>query len=76
MLGFNRLATPARRIAASSRNMSTSNAWGKSNITYITYVAIAAVGAELVYGFVTNSIWEISNQGVSFIHCKNIISPN
>jgi hypothetical protein len=41
------------------------NVWQKSTINYFTYIAIACIGAEAVYGYVTNSIWETVNRGVS-----------
>ncbi len=40
------------------------NVWGKSNVAYVSYVIIGAIVCEAVYGNVTDSIWESSNQGV------------
>ena len=39
--------------------------WRKSNIMYITYVVVGCVAIEVVYGAVTNKIWESANSGVS-----------
>lgn len=49
------------------------NVWKKSNIAYISYVVIAAVAIEIVYGATTNYLWESYNQGVSHL-CYLIIS--
>ena len=39
--------------------------WRKSNIAYITYIVVGCVAIEIVYGSVTQSIWDSANQGVS-----------
>ena len=41
------------------------NVWRKSNILYITYVAAGCVVIEVIYGNLTNFIWESYNYGVS-----------
>lgn len=44
------------------------NVWQKSTIMYITYIVVGCVAIEVVYGNVTNKIWEMSNQGVSTLY--------
>eukprot|EP01031_Cornospumella_fuschlensis_P036717 gene36717-44540_t len=39
------------------------NVWKKSNVMYITYVVAGCVALEVVYGGVTNYIWESYNYG-------------
>mmetsp|Transcript_29824 Transcript_29824/g.30257 ORF Transcript_29824/g.30257 Transcript_29824/m.30257 type:complete len:90 (-) Transcript_29824:131-400(-) len=39
------------------------NVWRKSNIFYITYVVMGCVVVEMVYGSLTNSIWNSYNSG-------------
>ncbi|RYH11940.1 hypothetical protein EON65_38460 [archaeon] len=41
------------------------NVWKKSNVMYITYVVAGCVVLEVVYGTVTNYIWDSYNYGVS-----------
>ena len=43
------------------------NVWRKSNIMYITYIVAGCVVIEVVYGSVTNGIWESRNKGVSLM---------
>ena len=38
--------------------------WRKSNIMYITYIVAGCVVIEIVYGGITNRIWESKNSGV------------
>lgn len=37
--------------------------WKKSNILYLTYIVVGCVVLEVVYGSVTDSIWESNNKG-------------
>ena len=37
--------------------------WKKSNILYLTDIVVGCVVLEVVYGSVTDSIWESSNKG-------------
>ena len=41
--------------------------WQKSTMRYITYVGVACIVAEAIYGAVTNSIWDTYNKGVILI---------
>ena len=41
--------------------------WRKSTMNYITYVGVACIVAEIIYGTTTNSVWDLANRGVSII---------
>ena len=69
-----RSSVPMARMASSSAaqlgGIPTAlykNVWRKSNIMYITYIVAGCVVIEVVYGSVTNGIWESRNKGVSLI---------
>jgi len=69
MFGSSRTIFP--KMYSSVRKMSSlphelqKNLWKKSNIAYISYVVIAALAVEVVYGAATNFVWESYNHGVS-----------
>jgi hypothetical protein len=65
MNGLNR--DMKKRAMASKSSVATTlyqNVWQKSTIMYITYIVVGCVAIEVVYGGVSNKIWEMSNEGV------------
>ena len=44
------------------------NVWRKSNILYVTYIIAGCVVLEVVYGGVTNGVWEMANKGKLYKH--------
>ena len=39
------------------------NVWRKSNILYVTYIVAGCVAIEILYGGLTNGIWDAANKG-------------
>ena len=39
------------------------NVWRKSNILYVTYIVAGCVALEILYGGITNGIWDAANKG-------------
>lgn len=72
MLASN-IVRAARRVQpAQARSMSNGiggflqrNVWKKSGIAYATYVVVGSIICELIYGNVTQGIWDSVNKGVS-----------
>ena len=44
------------------------NVWRKSTGLYITYIVAGCVVIESVYGGVTDTIWNVMNDGVRSMH--------
>lgn len=59
-----RSSTIARRSFSSVPSTLYNKVWRKSNVLYITYVAAGCVIIEVVYGTLTNFIWDSYNYGV------------
>ncbi len=49
------------------------NVWKKSTISYVTYILVGCVAIEMVFGSVSQQIWDNANKGVSFIFLANSV---
>lgn len=63
-------ARSVSRVAILSGKRNIGNAlqkgiWKKSNVNYIAYVAVGCIALEIVYGKVTDMVWDTVNRGVS-----------
>ena len=59
-----RLRLGQRAHASSLPTFLYNNVWRKSNVFYVTYIFAGCVLLELVYGSLTNIVWETANRGV------------
>ena len=60
-----RLRLGQRARLSSLPTLLYNNVWRKSNIFYVTYIFAGCVILELIYGSLTNFVWESANRGVS-----------
>jgi hypothetical protein len=61
-LGQRQMSSNAPGFGAIPKSL-YNNVWKKSNIMYITYIVVGCVAIEVVYGSVTQSIWDNANKG-------------
>ncbi len=59
-----KIAQQARPLHGIAKTLQE-HVWKKSTVSYITYVVAGCVVLEVVYGKVTNYVWESYNYGVS-----------
>ena len=58
--------TSVRRASSAARGVPIQlyqNVWRKSNILYVTYIVAGCVALEILYGGITNGIWDLSAYG-------------
>ena len=51
------------------------NVWKKSTISYVTYILVGCVAIEMIFGNVSQSIWDNANKGVSIEFFLFIMHP-
>mmetsp|Transcript_30578 Transcript_30578/g.33400 ORF Transcript_30578/g.33400 Transcript_30578/m.33400 type:complete len:89 (-) Transcript_30578:84-350(-) len=57
-----KIAQQARPLHGIAKTLQE-NVWKKSTVSYITYIVAGCVVLEVVYGKVTNYVWESYNYG-------------
>jgi hypothetical protein len=61
----NSFKAPSQRGVKTVANVLAQTVWKKSTVMYISYIVTGCVVLEVVYGNVTNFLWESYNYGVS-----------
>ena len=63
---FRRSASTSAREASGFQSLY--NVFFRTNSAYVTYVVVGAIAFEVVYGKVTDFVWEQSNRGRLYHH--------
>ena len=73
---FPKVALQQQRKSSNIGTFLQNTVWKKSTVMYITYIIAGCVALEVVYGKLTNYIWDSYNYGVSIILFTDCIIPN